>query len=41
MVILKIGDPREIRRKSGIKPGTPLEVRSKKGAIAITQAASP
>jgi AbrB family looped-hinge helix DNA binding protein len=32
--------PQEIRRKSGIKPGMPLEVRWEKGAIAITLAPS-
>jgi len=30
--------PKEIRRKSGIEPGMPLEVRWEKGAIAITPA---
>jgi AbrB family looped-hinge helix DNA binding protein len=30
--------PKDIRRKSGIKPGMPLEVRWEKGAIAITPA---
>jgi len=33
--------PQEIRRKSGIKPGMPLEVRWETGAIAITPVASP
>jgi len=33
--------PKEIRRKSGIKPGMPLEVRWEKGAIAITPAPLP
>jgi AbrB family looped-hinge helix DNA binding protein len=33
--------PKEIRRKSGIKPGMPLEVRWEKGAIAITPVPSP
>jgi AbrB family looped-hinge helix DNA binding protein len=33
--------PKEIRRKSGIKPGMPLEVRWEKGAIVITPAPSP
>ena len=30
--------PKEIRRESGIKPGTPLEVRWENGAISITPA---
>jgi AbrB family looped-hinge helix DNA binding protein len=30
--------PQEIRRKSDIKPGMPLEVRWEKGTIAITLA---
>ena len=30
--------PKDIRRESGIKPGMPLEVRWKKGSIAITPA---
>ena len=30
--------PKDIRRESGIKPGTPLEVRWENGVIAITPA---
>jgi AbrB family looped-hinge helix DNA binding protein len=33
--------PKEIRRESGIKPGMPLEVRWKNGAIAISPAPLP
>ena len=33
--------PKDIRRKSGIKPGMPLEVRWEKGAITITPAPLP
>jgi AbrB family looped-hinge helix DNA binding protein len=33
--------PKDIRRESGIKPGMPLEVRWKNGAIAITPAPLP
>src|SRR5437016_13911563 len=33
--------PKDIRRESGIKPGTPLEVRWENGTIAITPAPLP
>jgi AbrB family looped-hinge helix DNA binding protein len=33
--------PKEIRRKSGVKPGMPLEIRWEKGIIAITSAPLP